>query len=235
MASASPEIPAHVAIIMDGNGRWAQKRLRPRVLGHRAGRDAVERCVEACAEAGISVLTLFAFSTENWQRPKDEVNILMDLMSRALREYVPKLVENQVRLQVLGDREQLSPGLRNEIATAESKTASCGRMDLILALNYSGRWAMLEAARTAQREGVLLDSEAALQACLPEPRLPPVDLLIRTSGEMRISNFLLWELAYAELYFTDTLWPDFNAQHLDAALAAYAKRDRRFGGLPNKG
>lgn len=235
MASASHEVPAHVAIIMDGNGRWAQKRRRPRVMGHRAGRDAVERCVEACAEAGISVLTLFAFSTENWQRPQDEVNILMDLMSRALREYVPKLLENQVRLRVLGNREQLSHGLRDEIAAAESKTANCERMDLVLALNYSGRWALLEAARTAQHQGISLDSEAALQACLPQPHLPPVDLLIRTSGEMRISNFLLWELAYAELYFTDTLWPDFDANDLNTALSAYAARDRRFGRLPNKG
>ena len=235
MALASNEVPAHVAIIMDGNGRWAQKRLRPRVLGHRAGRDAVERCVEACVEAGISVLTLFAFSTENWQRPQDEVTILMDLMSRALREYVPKLVENQVRLKILGNREQLSDNLRREIDSAESQTASCQQMDLVLALNYSGRWALLEAARTAQKNGISLDDEAALQGCFPEPHLPPVDLLIRTSGEMRISNFLLWELAYAELYFTDTFWPDFNAQHLKMALKAYAKRDRRFGKLPTKG
>lgn len=232
MATPVESIPAHVAIIMDGNGRWAQQRRRPRVLGHRAGRNSVERCVEAAADAGVKTLTLFAFSTENWLRPEDEVATLMDLMIRTFRSYVPKLIKNDVRLSVLGDRSRLSAALQQEIATAEAKTAGCTRMDLVLALNYSGRWALLEAARNAQRSGIALTDEAAFQACLPEPHLPPVDLLIRTSGEMRLSNFLLWEVAYAELYFTDTLWPDFDAQDLQAALAAYGGRERRFGALP---
>lgn len=235
MAAASHKVPEHVAIIMDGNGRWAQKRKRPRVFGHHAGKNTVERCVESCANLGVKTLTLFAFSTENWTRPQNEVNLIMDLVSKTLTDYAPKLKKNSIRLSILGDRANLSEQLRQKIDMAEAETADGQRMNLILALNYSGRWALLEAARTAQREGISLDSEKAFQACLPEPRVPPVDLLIRTSGEMRISNFLLWELAYAELYFTDALWPDFNEEHLTSAFAAYAARERRFGALPNKG
>lgn len=226
-------VPAHVAIIMDGNGRWAQQRLRPRVLGHRAGRDAVERCVEACVEAGVGTLTLFAFSTENWQRPAEEVTVLMNLMARALRDYVPKLVQHNVCLQILGDRSKLSAALQQDIADAEAQTAGGTQMNLVLALNYSGRWAMVEAARRAAELDEPI-SEDTLEKCFPEPHLPPVDLLIRTSGEMRISNFLLWELAYAELYFTPTLWPDFTEEHLHEAFAAYAARERRFGALPKE-
>ena len=235
MASASNELPKHVAIIMDGNGRWAQKRRRPRVFGHHAGKNTVERCVETCAEFGVKTLTLFAFSTENWTRPQSEVNLIMELVSKTLCDYAPKLKKNSIRLNILGNRTNLSAELCQKIDMAEAETRDGQRMNLILALNYSGRWALLEAARVAQREGISLDDEAAFQACLPEPQLPPVDLLIRTSGEMRISNFLLWELAYAELYFTDTLWPDFDEEHLVSAFTAYAARERRFGALPNKG
>ncbi|UJF24636.1 polyprenyl diphosphate synthase [Suttonella sp. R2A3] len=231
--------PSHVAIIMDGNGRWAKARKRPRVFGHRAGRDAVDRSIEACVEAGVNTLTLFAFSTENWRRPASEVSVLMELMGKALREYVPKLIDHGVALEVLGAREGLSQTLCAQIDAAEEKTAQGQKMRLVLALNYSGHWALHQAAvnlAQARLDDQTLGEldEAAFAAYLPKPHLPPVDLLIRTSGEQRISNFLLWELAYAELYFTDTLWPDFDAQTLHDAFAAYHARERRFGCLPQQ-
>ena len=235
--SAARTPPAHVAIIMDGNGRWAQQHLRPRAFGHKAGRVAVDRVVTACAKAGVKTLSLYAFSTENWRRPPHEVTILMELIETALREEAEKMRKNDIRLRVLGDRTALSASLRGAIDDAEAQTASGSRMDVVLAINYSGQWALCETARhlaQAVADGTLqADSidEAVFSAHRPMPDLPPVDLLIRSSGEMRLSNFHLWELAYAELWFTDVLWPDFGEAQLDAAFAAYHHRDRRFGAL----
>ena len=209
--SAARTPPAHVAIIMDGNGRWAQQHLRPRAFGHKAGRVAVDRVVTACAKAGVKTLSLYAFSTENWRRPPHEVKILMELIETALREEAEKMRKNDIRLRVLGDRTALSASLRSAIDDAEALTASGSRMD-----------------GTLQADSI---DEAAFSAHRPMPDLPPVDLLIRSSGEMRLSNFHLWELAYAELWFTDVLWPDFGEAQLDAAFAAYHHRDRRFGAL----
>lgn len=231
---ATQKVPGHLAIIMDGNGRWAQNRSRPRAYGHHAGRDSAERCIEFCAASGVRTLTLFAFSTENWRRPEKEITLLMTLIRRTVQSYTPKLKKNGIRLHFIGDRLKLSSALQKEMRTAEEETAGGQRMDLILALNYSGHWSILEAARKAAADGISLETEENFHACFPDPKLPPVDLLIRTSGEMRISNFLLWELAYAELYFTETLWPDFDKEDLEAAFAAYASRERRFGALPEK-
>ena len=235
--AATPPPPAHVAIIMDGNGRWAQQHLRPRAFGHKAGRLAVDRVVTACAQRGVKTLSLYAFSTENWRRPPHEVKVLMELIEAALREEAAKMQRNDIRLRVLGDRLPLSASLCEAIDAAEAQTAACSRMDVVLAINYSGRWALVETARRlmqAATAGVTAPAaldEDVFTAHRPMPDLPPVDLLIRSSGEMRLSNFHLWELAYAELWFTDVLWPDFGEAQLDAAFAAYHHRDRRFGAL----
>jgi undecaprenyl diphosphate synthase len=228
-------LPRHVAIIMDGNGRWAERRHRPRSMGHRAGQKAVRATVAASRERGIAALTLFAFSSENWQRPKTEVGALMELFLRALDSEVDELHANGVRLRFIGALEAFAAPLRERMHAAMQRTADNDALTLNIAANYGGRWDIAQAARTLAQQVAhgLLDAavvdEQHLAAHLMLSDLPPPDLLIRTGGEHRISNFLLWQAAYAELYFTDTLWPDFDAAALDAALHAYATRERRYG------
>ena len=228
-------LPRHVAIIMDGNGRWAERRHRPRSMGHRAGQKAVRATVEASRERGIAALTLFAFSSENWRRPKAEVGALMELFLRALDNEVDELHANGVRLRFIGALDAFAAPLRERMHAAMRRTANNDALTLNIAANYGGRWDIAQAARTLAQQVAhgLLDAatidEQHLAAHLMLSDLPPPDLLIRTGGEHRISNFLLWQAAYAELYFTDTLWPDFDAAALDAALDAYATRERRYG------
>jgi len=222
----------HVAIIMDGNGRWATGRGLPRTAGHRAGADAVRRVVEAAPKLGITTLTLFAFSSDNWRRPRAEVSALMALLRQYLRAELARLVEAGIRLTVIGRRDRLANGLAHEIAEAERASARGGRLNLRIAIDYSSRDAILDAA--ARWRGAHAPTRDAFvrllawQDCEPSP---DVDLLIRSGGEKRLSDFLLWETAYAELCFLDTLWPDFGADHLAAALADFHRRERRFGGL----
>ncbi|SEO54504.1 isoprenyl transferase [Aquisalimonas asiatica] len=228
-------VPRHIAIVMDGNGRWARSRFMPRQAGHRAGVDSVRQVVETAGHLGVEALTLFAFSSENWSRPNDEVSVLMDLMLRTLQKESARLHQNNVRIRLIGERSHLSERLRLEIAEAERLTEHNTGLTLVVAVSFGGRWDMLQAARRfAQdvREGVRdpddLD-EALFSGYLSLDGLPDPDLLIRTGGEQRISNFLLWHLAYAELHFVDTLWPDFGAEELKAAVASFAGRERRFG------
>ena len=217
---------------MDGNGRWAKQRMLPRVAGHRKGVESVRTSVKACIERGVEYLTLFAFSSENWRRPADEVSILMDLFLRALEQEVAKLHENGIRFKTVGDTSRFEPRIRELIAGAEQLTASNDRLTLTVAANYGGRWDIAQAVKR-----LLAANPAACAGFVPEaldPFLalayaPEPDLFIRTGGEQRISNFLLWQLAYTELYFTETLWPDFNADSLDLAIASYRQRERRFG------
>lgn len=233
--TAPPGMPRHVAIIMDGNNRWAKKRFMPGVAGHKAGVDAVRAVVEACAEAGVEVLTLFAFSSENWQRPADEVGALMGLFLMALRREVKKLSANGIRLRILGDRSRFQPELQAAMAEAEQLTAGGNGLLLQVAANYGGQWDITQASQRLAREvaaGHLQVDEITpdlLQRCLVTGEQPPVDLCIRTGGEQRISNFLLWQLAYAELYFSELLWPDFKHEAMRSALADFAGRQRRFG------
>ncbi|KZE34916.1 polyprenyl diphosphate synthase [Crenobacter luteus] len=224
-----PEVPRHVAIIMDGNGRWAKKRFLPRVAGHRKGLEAVRDTVSACSELGVGYLTLFAFSTENWRRPQEEVSFLMDLFLRALENEVDRLARNNIRLKVIGARERFAPELAERIAAAEARTAGNGGLTLTIAADYGGRWDILQAANAALAAGATTLDEATLAAHLSMAYAPEPDLFIRTGGETRISNFLMWQLAYTELYFTDLLWPDFGRAALDAAFASYRRRERRFG------
>ncbi|WP_455200716.1 isoprenyl transferase [Kaarinaea lacus] len=233
--SANKHLPRHIAIIMDGNGRWAKKRLMPRFAGHKAGVEAVRGVVETCAKKGVKVLTLFAFSSENWRRPAKEVGLLMDLLHTALGREVKRLQENNVRLRFIGDRSAFSEKLQSRLFEGEQETRNNTGLTLVVAVNYGGMWDIAHAARLIARrvqEGQVdvkdIDEEL-FATYLSLNDLPDPDLFIRTGGEMRISNFLLWQLAYAELYFTDTLWPDFNEQTLDEALASFASRQRRFG------
>ena len=227
--------PRHVAIIMDGNNRWARKRLMPGVAGHKAGVDAVKAMIEVCLEDGVEVLTLFAFSSENWRRPEDEVGALMELFLGALRREVRKLRENGVRLQIIGDRSRFAPELQAAMEQAEQTTAQNSRLTLVVAANYGGQWDIAQAARSLAAEAVRGErsveslTEEALEARLSTANLPLPDLCIRTGGEKRISNFLLWQLAYAELYFSDLYWPDFKQAALREAMADFAGRQRRFG------
>ena len=225
-------LPAHVAIIMDGNGRWAAQRHLPRVEGHRAGIDAVRDSVETAARLGIDVLTLYAFSIENWKRPATEVGTLMRLLKRYLRSELNTLLRNDIRFRVIGRMEELSPDIQEELNVAIARTSSGGGMLFNIALNYGGRAEIVDAARRLVEDGVAAEAvdEEALGRRLYAPELPDPDLLIRTSGELRVSNFLLWQLAYAELVFVDTLWPDFGDEDLRTALDQYARRRRRFGG-----
>ena len=231
----SAKIPQHVAIIMDGNGRWAQRRHLPRFAGHKAGVDAVKAVLEACGEKGVEALTLFAFSSENWRRPQEEVGWLMGLFMSALEQQARKLHANNVRLRVIGDRSAFGRGLQRRIEETEKLTKDNQGMTLVVAANYGGRWDITQAARVLARR--VQDGELAVadisselfQSVLSIHDLPEPDLFIRTGGEQRISNFLLWQLAYTELYFTDILWPDFDRQAFDEALASYARRQRRFG------
>ena len=226
-------LPAHVAVIMDGNGRWAAQRHLPRAAGHRAGIDAVRDVVELSARLGINVLTLYAFSVENWKRPQAEVKLLMGLLKRYLRLEIDTIMRNNIRFRVIGRDNELTRDVREELRVSQAKTAENTGMFFNIALNYSGRAEIVAAARRALESGIApqdLDeerfSELLYTAGQPDP-----DLLIRTSGEMRVSNFLLWQIAYAEIWVTDTLWPDFRAQHLLKAVLAYQKRDRRYGGI----
>ncbi len=228
-------IPRHVAIIMDGNGRWAEQRRLPRIAGHRAGVDAVKGVVEACGEKGIEVLTLFAFSSENWRRPEEEVGLLMGLFMTALEQQARKLHKNNVRLQIIGDRSAFTAKLQSRIAEAEQLTRDNTGLSLVVAANYGGRWDIAQAAgRLAARAkaGQLEPEEITpevFETALSLHELPAPDLFIRTGGEKRISNFLLWQLAYTELYFTQTLWPDFDRRAFEDALVSFASRQRRFG------
>jgi len=227
------KLPAHIAIIMDGNGRWAARRHLPRVQGHQAGVDAVRDAVETCARMGTDVLTLYAFSTENWKRPQLEVTTLMRLLKRYLRQERHTLVEHRIRFRMIGREEGLPADIRRELASAQEETASGTGMQFNIALNYSGRAEIVDAARRAIELG--LDAGA-----LDEPQFgnllytagqPDPDLLIRTSGEMRVSNFLLWQIAYAEIHITDVLWPDFRCRHLLEAVLDFQRRERRYGGI----
>ncbi len=226
-------LPQHIAVIMDGNGRWAAQRHLPRVEGHRAGIDSVRDIVESSARLAIKVLTLYAFSVENWKRPVMEVSTLMSLLKRYLRLELNTLLSNNIRFAVIGREDELSPDVRGELKMAEEKTARNTGMLFNIALNYGGRAEIVEAARRAISSGIAaadLD-EQHFGNLLYTAGQPDPDLLIRTSGEMRVSNFLLWQIAYAEIWVTDTLWPDFRKQHLLEAILAYQKRDRRYGGI----
>ncbi|MDE2271133.1 MAG: di-trans,poly-cis-decaprenylcistransferase [Xanthomonadaceae bacterium] len=231
-------VPRHIAIVMDGNGRWARRRGQPRTFGHRAGQKAVRATVAYCMRNGVDVLTLFAFSSENWKRPDSEVGALMDLFLKALDKEIDELHKNQVRVRFVGELSAFSGELRNRMQAASLRTASNARLTLNVCVSYGGRWDIAQAARQAAAavaEGrldpaTIDESSLSPYFCLAD--MPPPDLFIRTGGEHRISNFLLWQLAYTELYFTDTLWPDMDDAELDRALDDYARRERRFGCAP---
>lgn len=227
----APKVPRHLAVIMDGNGRWATRRFLPRVAGHVKGVEAVRTMVEACALRGIEYLTVFAFSSENWRRPEEEVSLLMKLFVTALEREVSKMHANNIRLKVVGDLSRFDAKLQDMIANAERKTANNTRMTVTVCANYGGRWDIMQAIgkMVAEHPGATDFSEEQLAPYLSMAYAPEPDLFIRTGGEERISNFLLWQLAYTELYFTDTYWPDFNAERLDEAIASYQGRERRFG------
>jgi len=232
---AVDRVPRHVAIIMDGNGRWAERRHLPRFAGHKAGVDAVKGMVEICGDKGIEVLTLFAFSSENWRRPKEEVGLLMGLFMTALEQQARKLHQNNVRLRMIGDRGAFGARLQAKMLEVEELTRANTGLILVVAVNYGGRWDIVQAARriaSRAKAGELEVSDIsaeAFESALSVHDLAEPDLFIRTGGEQRISNFLLWQLAYTELYFTDTLWPDFDRRAFDGALASFARRQRRFG------
>lgn len=229
------DTPRHVAIIMDGNGRWATKRFLPRTAGHMRGVQAVRKVVEACGRRGVQYLTLFAFSSENWRRPKEEVSLLMSLFMQTLEKEVNKLEEQGVRLHVVGDLSAFDQKLQAKIHEAQRRTAHNSRLHLTIAANYGGRWDILNAAQCALRDHPSLAeqpqqlNEELLSSYLSMAYAPEPDLFIRTGGEQRISNFLIWQLAYTELYFTNDYWPDFSAKHIDAAFDWYRTRERRFG------
>ena len=226
-------MPQHVAIIMDGNGRWAKKRFLPRFVGHQKGLNSVKRLVTHCANVGVKALTLFAFSTENWRRPQDEVNKLMGLFLKALQKEVSKLNENNVKLLIIGDRSGFSEELQTHITLAESLTEKNSGLVLTIAANYGGRWDIVQAVQQWQLahpdNSVTEMTESDISDFISLNELPEVDLLIRTGGEQRISNFLIWQMAYAEFYFTDELWPEFNESSFDKAIGSFAHRERRFG------
>jgi len=228
-------VPRHIAIVMDGNGRWAKARHRPRSFGHNAGRKAVREAIECCLREGVEALTLFAFSSENWQRPEEEVGALMELFLRALDKEVDELHGHGVRMRFIGDLDAFDEPLRRRMQAAMARTIGNDKLQLNIAVNYGGRWDIAQAARQAAaavvRGELAIDDlgEAALDRWTSLAELPPLDLFIRTGGECRVSNFLLWQLAYAELYFTDTLWPDFDQACLRRAIGDYARRERRYG------
>ena len=230
---AFDRLPAHVAIIMDGNGRWASQRHLPRVEGHRAGIEAVRDTVECAARLGIQVLTLYAFSVENWKRPVTEVSTLMMLLKRYLRSELGTLLRNEIRFRVIGRIDELAPDIQSELNEAIARTSGNRGMLFNIALNYGGRAEIVDAARRAIEAGVRAEDldESRFASFLYTAGQPDPDLMIRTSGEMRVSNYLLWQIAYAEIYVTDTLWPDFRRRHLIDAVLAYQKRERRYGGI----
>jgi undecaprenyl diphosphate synthase len=231
---ARADLPRHVGIIMDGNGRWARQRHLPRVAGHRAGVRAIRPVMEACHEAGVHILTLYAFSTENWQRPRGEVTALMRLFGETIDREVGELHENGVQIRVLGDRARLSESLQRKVAQAEALTAGDTSAILNVAINYGGRREIVDAVRELAESGADLTAldESVVSDALYTRGLPDPDLIVRTAGELRISNFLLWQAAYAELYVTDTLWPDFGENAIHDALTDYSNRERKFGGIP---
>lgn len=226
--SSADSTPQHVAIVMDGNGRWAAQRFLPRVAGHKQGVTALSRCVKACIERGIPVLTVFAFSSENWNRPPEEVSGLMELLVRALANEVPALQKNGVQLHFAGDRQQLSENMRAGLLAAEAATSTNTQLVLNVCFNYGGRWDIVQAAQKLAASGQPI-TELSLDRALSLAHVPDPDLLIRTGGEIRISNFLLWQSAYTELHFTNKLWPEFDEADLEAAVAVFAGRERRFG------
>ena len=221
-------MPHHVAIVMDGNGRWATRRFLPRVAGHKQGVESLRRCVKACADRGVAVLTVFAFSSENWNRPVDEVSGLMELMVGALGREVPRLSQDGIRLHFVGERRGLSEKMTAGLVQAEAETAHNTRLVFNVCFNYGGRWDIARAAATVAARGEPL-TEASLDGAMALSHVPDPDLFIRTGGEQRLSNFLLWQSAYAELFFSDKLWPDFDERALDEAIAAFQQRERRYG------
>jgi undecaprenyl diphosphate synthase len=239
MANSALIIPHHIAIVMDGNGRWAKKRFLPRIAGHKQGVDALSACVKACLERGVRVLTVFAFSSENWNRPSDEVSGLMDLLVLALAKQVPRLNANGVQLHFIGDRQRLASKVQAGLRAAEFNTAANQRLIFNVCFNYGGRWDIAQAAQKLASRGETI-TEQSLDEAMALAHVPDPDLLIRTGGELRISNFMLWQAAYSELYFSDRLWPEFDETALDEAIAAYSVRERRFGktsaqlGTPHK-
>jgi undecaprenyl diphosphate synthase len=227
---ASEGVPRHVAIVMDGNGRWAKMRFLPRVAGHRKGVEAVREAVKACAARGVKYLTLFAFSSENWRRPADEVSVLMQLFLRALEQEVGKLHQNGIRFRVIGDLSRFEPAIVELVARGEALTAGNTGLTLTVAANYGGRWDILQAANRCREEDPAAEiTEERLARHLSMAYAPEPDLFIRTGGEERVSNFLLWQLAYTEFFFTPALWPDFDAALIDEAIASFGSRERRFG------
>jgi undecaprenyl diphosphate synthase len=221
-------IPDHVAIVMDGNGRWATQRFLPRIAGHKQGVKSLRRCVEACRQRGIGILTVFAFSSENWSRPSDEVSGLMELLAMSLTGEVPRLKANGVRLYFVGDRERLSPKVQAGLAKAELSTADNQNLILNVCFNYGGRWDIAQAAQKLATRGEEI-TELSLDRAMALSHVPDPDLLIRTGGELRISNFLLWQAAYSELHFSERLWPEFDETALDEAISFFQTRERRFG------
>ena len=228
----APAVPRHIAVIMDGNGRWAKQRFMPRVAGHQRGVEALREVVKACRDLGVEYLTVFAFSSENWRRPADEVSFLMTLFLKMLEREIAKLHQNDIRLKIIGERGRFDDKLAQTMQAAERLTAGNSALTLTIAANYGGRWDVMQAVKAMLREHPQLAQtfgEEDLRPFLSMSYAPEPDLFIRTGGEQRISNFMLWQLAYTELYFTDTLWPAFDRSELDKAITSYQKRERRFG------
>lgn len=221
-------VPNHIAIVMDGNGRWANRRFLPRVAGHKQGVDALHACVKACAERGVKVLTVFAFSSENWERPADEVSGLMELLAKALAREVAQLSKDGIQIHFIGERNSLSDSLKRGFEQAESATVHNTRLVFNICFNYGGRWDIAQAATKLAAKGIAITPQN-LSAGMSLAHVPDPDLVIRTGGEQRLSNFLLWQAAYSELYFSDKLWPDFDGAALDHAIDAFNRRERRFG------
>lgn len=221
-------VPNHIAIVMDGNGRWANRRFLPRVAGHKQGVDALHACVKACAERGVKVLTVFAFSSENWERPADEVSGLMELLAKALAREVAQLSKDGIQIHFIGERDSLSDSLKRGFEQAENATVHNTRLIFNICFNYGGRWDIAQAATKLAAKGIAITPQN-LSAEMSLTHVPDPDLVIRTGGEQRLSNFLLWQAAYSELYFSDKLWPDFDDAALDHAIDAFNKRERRFG------
>ena len=228
IAAGTGEMPRHVAIIMDGNGRWAKKRMLPRAMGHKRGVETVRNIVRAAGELGLETLSLYAFSSENWKRPEEEINDLMELMRDFIKSDLDTFAKNDVRLKIIGDYKALSPDIVEMLEESIARTSKNSRTTLAVALNYGSQDEMVRAARAAASQGEI--SASSIEANLDTAGLPPLDLLIRTSGEQRLSNFMLWQAAYAEFWFTETLWPDFSKDELAAALNEFARRERRYGG-----
>lgn len=235
MTEESRPVPQHIAIIMDGNGRWAKQQHQPRFMGHRAGVKAVETIVKHCIELDVKVLSLFAFSSENWRRPSKEVSLLMELFNLALKQQVKRLHKNNIRLQIIGDLSKFSSSLQKRIQESQQLTENNTGLTLNIAANYGGRWDVVQAVQTIAKKVAASEidvdtiSEQMISDALTTAILPEPDLFVRTGGEQRVSNFLLWQMAYTEFFFTDTLWPDFDASSLDQAIASFTKRERRFG------